>query len=336
MSEQTQARLNGAQRAALFLMSLGEDEAASVLRHLGAREVQSLGAAMSGLKNVAREQAETAVHDFVRKVGEHASFATGSAEYIRKLMVKALGEERAEGIIDRVGAGAGPRGLEQLEWLDPGAVAEMIAAEHPQIVATVLASLDPGQAAQVLADLPESVRHEAVMRVASLEAIPPEAVEELHAMMERQQTGKQRLKPAPIGGVQAAARILNSLDPSIEVPLMEQIGSVDQELAGRIQESMFVFEDLIKVDDRGIQALLREVNTENLVIALKGADETVREKILRNLSKRAAEMLQDDLEAKGPVRVSEVEAAQKDIMAIAKRMSDEGQIALGGGSGEFV
>jgi flagellar motor switch protein FliG len=212
----------------------------------------------------------------------------------------------------------------------------MIRLEHPQIIAIVLAYLDSDQAAQVLNELPQRVRHDIVMRVATLEGIQPAALKELDQIMERQFSGKQRIKSSSIGGAQAAANILNYLDSGIESSIMEQIQDMDNDLSDRIQDLMFVFDDLAEVDDRGVQMLLREVNSETLVLALKGADESVKEKFFRNLSKRAAEMLADDLEAKGPVRVSEVETAQKEILAIAKRMSDEGQLALGGGGEAFI
>ena len=336
MSEKRPVKLNGAERAAVFLMSMGEDDAASVMRHLGPKEVQSLGAAMTSLKNINREQVDTVLEDFVITVSEQTSLGIGNTDYIRSVLVKALGEDKASGIIDRILMGGNTRGLEQLKWLDPKTVAEMLRLEHPQIIAIVLAYLDSDHAAQVLGEMPERVRHDILMRVATLEGIQPAALQELDEIMERQFSGKQRLKSSSIGGLQAAANILNFLDTGVESPLMEQINEIDGELGSKIQDLMFVFADLADVDDRGIQQLLREVSTDVLVLALKGADEEVKDKILRNLSKRASEMLVDDLEAKGPVRVSEVETAQKEILSIAKRMADEGTIALGGGGDDFI
>ncbi len=336
MSEKRPVKLNGAERAAVFLMSMGEDDAASVMRHLGPKEVQSLGAAMTSLKNINREQVDTVLEDFVITVSEQTSLGIGNTDYIRSVLVKALGEDKASGIIDRILMGGNTRGLEQLKWLDPKTVAEMLRLEHPQIIAIVLAYLDSDHAAQVLGEMPERVRHDILMRVATLEGIQPAALQELDEIMERQFSGKQRLKSSSIGGLQAAANILNFLDTGVESPIMEQINEIDGELGGKIQDLMFVFADLADVDDRGIQQLLREVSTDVLVLALKGADEEVKDKILRNLSKRASEMLVDDLEAKGPVRVSEVETAQKEILSIAKRMADEGTIALGGGGDDFI
>ncbi|HKJ95935.1 MAG TPA: flagellar motor switch protein FliG [Gammaproteobacteria bacterium] len=328
--------MSGAERAAIFLMSLGEDEAAAVMKHLGPREVQQLGVAMSGLQNVSREKVTSVMDDFVSTMAQQTSLGIGSTDYIRSVLVKALGEDKAGGIIDRIMMGGNTRGLEQLKWLDPKTIAEMIRLEHPQIIAIVMAYLDSDQAAQVLMELPDRIRHDIVMRVATMDGIQPAALQELDEIMERQFSGNQRIKSSSIGGAQSAANMLNYLESSSESGIMDQIADLDADLGERIQDLMFVFDDLAEVEDRGMQMLLREINSETLVVALKGADSQVREKFLKNLSKRAAEMLQDDLETKGAVRVSEVETAQKEILAVAKRMADEGQIALGGSSEAFV
>lgn len=329
MSEKPNTPMNGAERAAIFLMSLGEDEAAKIMQHLGPREVQQLGVAMSALQNVTREQVMGVLGDFVTTVEAQTSLGIGNTDYIRTVMVKALGEDKAGGIIDRILMGGNNRGLEQLKWLDPKTVAEMIRLEHPQIIAIVLAYLDPDHAAQVLQGLPERMRHDLVMRVATLEGIQPAALKELDEVMERQFSGKERINSSIIGGAQAAANILNQLDSTNEVAIMEQIQEIDSDLGESIQEKMLVFADLADIDNRGGQLLLREIRTETLVLALKGADERVKDKFFRNMSKRASELLRDDLEAKGAVRLSEVEAAQKEILAIAKRLTDEGQLSLG-------
>lgn len=330
------SKLSGAERAAIFLMSLGENEAAEVMKHLGPREVQQLGVAMSGMENVSRDKVNGVIGEFVQTVEEQTALGIGNTDYVRSVLVKALGEDRAGGIIDRILMGGNTRGLEQLKWLDPKTIAEMVRLEHPQIIAIVLAYLDADQAAQVLNHLPERSRHDIVMRVATLEGIQPAALKELDEIMERQFSGKQRIKSSSIGGAQAAANMLNFLESSAESQIMEQISDIDSDLGDQIQDLMFVFEDLADVDDRSVQMLLREIGTDVLVMALKGADESVKEKFFRNVSKRAGEMLRDDLEAKGPVRVSEVETAQKEILAVARRMADEGQIALGGGGEDYV
>ncbi|MCS4502796.1 Flagellar motor switch protein FliG [wastewater metagenome] len=328
--------MTGAERAAIFLMTLGENEAAEIMQHLGPREVQQLGLAMSSLENVSKDQVNKVLNDFVTTVEEQTSLGIGNTDYIRSVLVKALGEDRAGSIIDRILMGGNTRGLEQLKWLDPRTIAEMVRLEHPQIIAIVLAYLDADQAAQVLAELPDRIRHDIVMRIATLESIQPAALQELDEIMERQFSGKQRIKSSSIGGAQSAANIMNYLDSSVESDVMEHIQTADSELGDQIQDLMFVFDDLADVDDRGVQLLLREVGTDILVLALKGADDRVKDKVMRNLSKRAAEMLQDDLEAKGPVRVSEVEQAQKEILTVARRLADEGQIMLGGGGESFV
>ena len=328
--------MTGAERAAIFLMSLGEEEAAKIMQHLGPREVQQLGVAMSALQNVTREQASRVLAEFTSTVEEETALGIGNSDYIRSVMVKALGEEKAGGVIDRIFMGGNTRGLEQLKWLDAKTVAEMIRLEHPQIIAIVLAYLDADQAGQVLRVLPERTRHDVVMRVASLEGIQPAALKELDEIMERQFSGKERINSSTIGGAQAAANILNQLDSANESAIMEQIKEIDADLSEAIQEMMLVFADLAEVDNRGVQLLLREINTETLVLALKGADDRIKDKFFRNMSARAAELLRDDLEAKGAVRLSEVETAQKEILAIAKRLADEGQLSLGSGGEAFI
>lgn len=335
MSERRKTALSGAERAAVFLMSLGENEAAEVMKHLGPREVQQLGVAMSGLRNVNRNEVNAVLNDFVQTVEQQTSLGIGNTDYVRTVLVKALGEDKAGGIIDRILMGGNSRGLEQLKWLDPKTIAEMIRLEHPQIVAIVMAYLDPDQAAQVLGELPERLRHDILLRIATLEGIQPAALQELDEIMERQFSGKQRIKSSSIGGPQAAANILNFMESASEAALLEQIQEVDNALGERIQELMFVFDDLADVADRGIQVLLREITTATLVLALKGADQRVKDKFFGNMSKRAGEMLADDLESKGPVRLSEVEAAQKEILTVARRLADAGQITLSGGE-EFV
>ncbi|MCP1675604.1 flagellar motor switch protein FliG [Natronocella acetinitrilica] len=329
-------KLSGAEKAAVFLMSLGEDTAASVMKHLGPKEVQLLGSTMTSLKNIRKEQVEAVVDDFVTTVGEQTALGIGNSDYIRSVLVKALGEDKAGNIIDRIMMGGNTRGLEQLKWLDGKTVAEMLRLEHPQIIAIVMSYLDPDHAAEVLANLPERIRHDILMRVATLQGVQPAALQELDEIMERQFTGKQRLKSSSIGGIQAAANILNYLDSAVENPLMEQVTEMDADLSQKIQDLMFTFNDLVELDDRGIQALLREVSSELLVLALKGADDALKDKMFKNLSRRASEMLQDDLDARGPVRVSDVEQAQKEVLTVAKRMADEGQISLGGGGDEYI
>jgi flagellar motor switch protein FliG len=260
----------------------------------------------------------------------------GSSEYIRKVLIKALGQDKADSVIDRILLGGGTKGLEALKWLDPRTIAEIIRMEHPQIISIVLSYLEPDQGALVLSELPERSRHDILMRIATMEGVQPAALKELDEILEKQFLGSQNVKSSQVGGLKQAAEILNFMDGSAEESIMEEIEAMDGDLKERIQDLMFVFDNLMEVDDRSMQVMLREVSSDLLVLALKGADMGMREKVYANMSKRAAEMLADDLEAKGPVKVSEVEGAQKEILAIAKRLSDEGQINLGGKGDDYI
>jgi len=328
---------SGTERAAILLMSLGEQDAAQVLRHMGPKEVQKVGAAMAAMGNISRAQVTGVLEQFVDTVENQTSLGVGSDEYVRKVLVDALGEDKAGSLIDRILLGHNTKGLESLKWMDARAVAEIIRLEHPQIMAIVLSYLDSDHSADVLSYLPDRVRPDVLLRIATLDGIQPSALQELDEIMEKQFSGKDNVKASSVGGVKVAANILNFVETSMEAEILESLKETDGDLGQSIQDLMFVFDNLIDVDDRGIQALLREISSENLIIALKGADESLREKIFKNMSKRAAEMLKDDLEAKGPVRLSEVEAAQKEILSIARRMADAGEIVLGGkGAEQYV
>ena len=329
-------KLSAIERAAIFLLSLGETEAADILRHMGAKDVQRLGQAMANLTNVSREQAEDVLDSFADAIGNQTSLGVGSDDYVRKVLVSALGEDKAGGLIDRILMGRNSKGLEALKWMETRAVAELIRNEHPQIIAIVLAYLDPENAAEVLVILPDKVQTDVLLRIATLDGIQPQALRELDEIMERQFSGNNNIKSSSVGGVKVAAGILNLMDSATEQKLTESIKGTDEELGQRIQDLMFVFDNLADIDDRGIQALMREVSTDSLSLALRGADQKVKEKILKNMSKRAADMLVEDMEAKGPVKLADVEAAQKDILATARRLADAGTIALGGKGDDFV
>jgi len=324
----------GVERAAILLMALGEQAAASILQHMNPKEVQRVGSAMATLTNVSTSQVESVMSDFIQTVESQTALGIGSEEYIRKVMVSALGEDKAGNLMDRILTGATTKGLEALKWMDPKAVAEIIRLEHPQIIAIVLSYLDGDQSAQVLSMLPERMRSDLLMRIASLEGIHPSALKELDDILEKQFTGNNNVKSSTVGGTRTAANILNFIDAAQGNQIMDTIKESDADLGQKIEDLMFVFDNLVEVEDRGIQALLREVSSDSLILALKGADEAIKEKIFKNMSKRASEMLREDLEAKGPVRLSEVEAAQKEILAIARRMSESGEIVLGGQGGE--
>ncbi|TCK18845.1 flagellar motor switch protein FliG [Thiogranum longum] len=330
-------KMNGTERAAVLLLTLGEESAAQVLKHMGPKEVQKVGAAMAAMTNVPRDQVTGVLENFTETVQEQTALGVGAEDYIRTVMVDALGEDKAKGLMDRILLGSSNKGLEALKWMDARAVAELIRLEHPQIQAIVLSYLDNDHAAEVIKFFPERTRHDVLLRIATLDGIQPSALQELDEILENQFSGNQNVQSSSVGGVKSAADILNFVDSSIEGEIMEAIKDVDAELGQQIQDLMFVFDNLVDVDDRGIQALLREVSSDTLILALKGADEAMKEKIFANMSKRAAEMMRDDLENKGPVRLSEVEGAQKEILAIARRMSESGELALGGkGAEQFV
>lgn len=321
--------------AAILLMSLGEAEAAQILKHMGPKEVQRVGTAMATLKDITQEQVEAVMVDFLESVGKQTGMGIGADQFIKNMLTEALGQDKADSLIDRILVGGNTTGLDTLKWMDGRAVAELIRYEHPQIQAIVLSYLESDQAAEVLGVLDEKVRLDVIMRVASLESIQPQALQELNDILEKQFSGNSSTKTSKIGGVKCAADIMNFIDTTIEADLMDSIKEVDSDLGGEIEDLMFVFDNLKDVDDKGIQTLLREVSSDVLIIALKGADTELQEKIFKNMSKRAAELLRDDLEAKGPVKVSEVEGSQKEILTIARRLSESGEIALGG-SGEAM
>jgi len=329
-------KIPGVERAAILLLSLGEQAAAEVLKHMAPKEVQKIGAAMAALTNVSRDQVGTVLDTFSREVENQTAIGVGSDEYIRKVLVSALGQDKAGGVIDRILLGGSSKGLEALKWMDPRAVAELIRLEHPQIISIILSYLDSDQAAEIIVHLPDRVRVDVIQRIAALDGIQPSALQELNEIMEKQFSGNNtsNVKSSSVGGVKAAANILNLTESSKQADIISQIKEGDEKLAQQIEDLMFVFEDLSEIDDRGIQALLREISSESLILALKGADEAMKEKIFKNMSKRAAEMLRDDLEVRGPVKLSEVEGAQKEILGVARRLSESGEIALGGKGGE--
>ncbi|MBU2863157.1 flagellar motor switch protein FliG [Reinekea marina] len=321
-------------RAAMLLMSVGEQDAAEVLKHMGPKEVQRVGTAMSTMPEVKQDQIEGVVRLFLEEVGGQTSLGMGANDYIKNMLTQALGEDKAAGLIDRILLGGNTTGLDTLKWMEPRAVADIIRNEHPQIQTIVIAYLEPDQSSEILAQFPEKVRLDIIMRVAALESVQPSALQELNAILEKQFSASAGTQAQSLGGVKTAAEIMNFLESGVEAEIMDGIKEVDEDLATEISDLMFVFDNLIDVDDRGIQGLLREVSTDSLKIALRGADSSLAEKILGNMSKRAAEILRDDMEAMGPVKVSEVEVAQKEILGIARRMSDAGEIALGGAGGE--
>lgn len=333
---------NGSQKvsrlesAAILLMTLGEADAAQILKHMGPKEVQRVGAQMAQLEGISQDMVEQVTTDFLEVVGSQTGMGIGADDYIRNMLQQALGEDKATSLIDRILLSGSTTGLDTLKWMEPRAIADIIRYEHPQIQAIVISYLDPDQSSEVLANFDEKVRLDIIMRVASLETVQPQALQELNDILERQFSGGTSAQTSKIGGIKRAAEIMNYMDSAIEAPMMESIKDVDADMGSQIEDLMFVFENLRDVDDKGIQALLREVSSDNLILALKGSDDEMQEKIFRNMSKRAAELLRDDLDARGPVRLSEVETAQKEILTIARRMADAGEIMLGGAGEEMV
>ncbi len=320
----------GIEKSAILLMMLGEKEAATVLKYLEPKEVQKISTAMVNLKNLGREQISAVFEDFIAASSDKTTVGLDSNEYIRSMLTQALGDDKAAGLLDRIMSNSDTSGIESLKWMDPGAVAEMIGNEHPQIIATILVHLDPDQSAEILKMLTERLRNDVLLRISTLDSVQPVALRELNdvlgKLMSGGGTGKKNLK----GGVAAAAEILNYMGNALEAEMMENVRGFDPDLAQKIEDKMFIFENILDIDDRGIQLILREVQSESLIVSLKGASEELREKIFKNMSQRAAEMMREDLESKGPVKLSEVESNQKEILKVVRRLSDEGQISLGG------
>ena len=318
--------------AAVLLLALGENEAATVLKHLDAKVVQRLGTAMAQLKSASREEVNAVVGGLVTTLETQADIKVGSDEYIRKVLTEALGDERASGIIDRIQMGRRSKGLDVLKWMEPRAIAEIVRLEHPQILAIVISYLDPDLAAKVLAELPKDIQTEVLMRIAQLDGVQPTALGKLDEMIEKQIAGKGSSVSANLGGPKTAASILNFMPAA----MLEELRQADEPLTARLQDLMFTFEDMAGIDDKGIQAVLREVDSARLVIAMKGADAALVDRFLKNMSSRAAEMLKDDMEARGPVRLSEVEEAQKEILATTRRLAESGAVVINAGSEQYV
>ena len=328
------SKLEGVDKAAILLLSLTEDDAAQILKHLEPKQVQKLGTAMAQIEDMTQGKI-TAVHKhFIEEIQNYSTIGFQSTDFVKRALTSALGEDKAANLIDQILMGTGAKGLDSLKWMDSKQVASIIRNEHPQIQTIVMSYLDAEQSAEILSQFPEKVRLDLMMRVANLEEVQPAALQELNEIMEKQFAGQAGTQAAKMGGLKSAANIMNFLDTNIEGQLMDAIREQDEEMSQQIQDLMFVFDNLSDVDDRAIQAILREVQQEALLKAIKGADEDLKNKITKNMSKRAAEMLIDDIEAMGPVRISEVETAQKEILSVARRLADAGEIMLGGGGGD--
>ena len=328
---------DGLENAAILLMSLGEEEAAEVFKHLAPKEVQRLGEAIAKTKAVPRDRLDRVLTRFSDEAGDQHMLVPDNDEYVKSVLRKALGEDKANLLIDRILQGSDVPGIEGLKWMDSGSVAELLRNEHPQIVAAILVHLDVDQASSVIKAFGERQRNEVLVRIATLDGIQPSALRDLNDVMSKVLAGGDRLKKSNLGGVKAAAEIINLLGGSVETSVLDYIREADNDLAQKIMDNMFTFDDLGKLDDKGVQALLKEVQSESLVIALKGATPELREKVLKNMSSRAAETLREDLASRGPVRVSDVETEQKEMIKTVRRLVDEGQIMLAsGGADDFL
>jgi len=327
----------GLESAAILLMSLGEEQAAEVFKHLAPKEVQRLGETIAKMKSVPRERIHQVMEKFSSTATDQHMLVADNDAYVKNVLRRALGEDKAKLLIDRILQGRDVTGLDSLKWMDAGAVAELLRHEHPQIVAAILVHLDHDQASSVLKGFTERQRNEVMVRIATLDGIQPSALMDLNEVMSKVLAGGDKLKKASLGGAKTAAEIINLLGSSVETSVLDFIREADNELAQKIMDNMFTFDDLMKLDDKGIQSLLKEVQSESLVIALKGATPDLRDRIFKNMSSRAAETLREDLESRGPVRVSEVESEQKELLKTVRRLVDEGQVMLAtGAADEFV
>jgi flagellar motor switch protein FliG len=321
---------SGVQKAAILMLALGEEEAVEVMKYLGPREVQKLGTAMSAMKSIGAEELQDVLDDFRTRTRANTSLGLDSDDYIRNVLTKALGDDKATSLLNRILGAREARGIESLKWMDAQSVAELIRNEHPQIIATIMVHLERYHAREVMDHFTERLRNDVMLRIATLDGVQPAALRELNDVLTKLLTGNENLKKKPMGGIRTAAEILNFFSGENEASAMESLKNHDPEMAQAIMDEMFVFENIMDIDDRGVQIILREIQSESLIIALKGASEGLRGKIFKNMSQRAAEMMKEDLESKGPVRLSEVEEKQKEILQIIRRLADEGQVTIGG------
>ncbi len=339
MSEALQAELEeltSTQRAAVLMLLLGEQQASDIIRYLNPKEVQSLGAAMVSVADLSQEAVNVVLDEFVATLKKQTSLGLGTSDYVEKVLNRALGPDKAASVLGRIMPGQGSKGLEILKWMDARSIAEMIRSEHPQVTAIILSVLEYDVAADVLNFLPPEVRAEVIQRVASLETVQPSAMEELESIMKAQFSNNSSAKSSSFGGVKAAAKIMNFVKVDLESQVMSGLNELDPDITQRIQDNMFTFENLVSVDNRGIQTLMRGVEPDMLMTALKGAPEFVKEKFFDNMSSRARVMFIDEMEGKGPLRIADVEEAQKNIMRLARKMSDAGELVLVGRGDDFV
>ena len=329
-------KLRGSEKAARFLMVLGEEDAAAILKQLSSNEVQKIGARMTTINEIPSDEVNMVLSDFISSCENDASMMISAEEFTRSVLVQALGEPAASQILEKITLGGNTRGFDALRWMEPQLVAGIIQNEHPQIQAIIISYLDPEHASEVLSSLKEDQVADVLARIGAMDAVDPRALGELNRSLEMQVEGVSSKQSSNLGGIGNAASILNSIESEMETVLLEKLTEIDADLSAKIQDMMFVFDDLLKVPDRDFQILLREVTTDKLAMALKGADEAMEEKVYANMSKRAAEIFRDDMEGLGPMKISDVEVAQKEILATAKRLADSGEIVLSQDDGTMI
>jgi flagellar motor switch protein FliG len=334
--QQELAELTTTQRAAVLMLLLGEQQAADIIKYMSPKEVQAIGAAMTSVQDLSQEAVSIVLDDFINTIKKQTSLGLGSSDYVENVLKRALGEDKAASILSRIMPGASSKGLEILRWMDARSIADMIRAEHPQVIAIILSVCDFDVAADVLAFLSPDIRPEVLRRVASLETVQPSAMQELEKIMKEQFSKSSSAKSSSFGGVKAAAKIMNFTKADLESVILNGLNDLDPDIAMKVQDNMFSFENLVGVDNRSIQTLMRNVEQDMLMVALKGATEPVKEKFFGNMSARARVMFIDEMEAKGPLRLTDVEDAQKSIMRLAKKLSDKGEIMLAGRGEDFV
>ncbi len=321
-------------KSAILMLALGSDEAAEIMKYLTPKEVQKLGTTMAGLKAVPKDDVDSAIYDFLREIEKSSDFGLDSDDFIRDVMNKALGEDKASNILNKILTNTDSSGIESLKWMDAETVAEFVKHEHPQIIATILVYLDPDQSAEIVTHFTDRLKQDVMLRIATLDGVKPVAIQELNDVMDKMLSNNENVKKQSMGGIETAAEIMNFINGDNETVIMDGISSHDEFMAQAIMDKMFVFDDVVQMDDRAIQTILREVQSDTLITAMKAASDELKEKIFKNMSSRAADMMREDLEASGPMKLSDVEAQQKEILNIVRRLADEGQIQMPGRGGE--
>ena len=334
--QQELAELTTTERAAVLMLLLGEQQAADIIKYMSPKEVQAIGAAMTAVQDLSQEAVSIVLDDFINTIKKQTSLGLGSSDYVENVLKRALGEDKAASILSRIMPGASSKGLEILRWMDARSISDMIRAEHPQVIAIILSVCDFDVAADVLAFLSPDIRPEVLRRVASLETVQPSAMQELEKIMKEQFSKSSSAKSSSFGGVKAAAKIMNFTKADLESVILNGLNDLDPDIAMKVQDNMFSFENLVGVDNRSIQTLMRNIEQDMLMVALKGATEPVKDKFFGNMSARARVMFIDEMEGKGPLRLTDVEDAQKSIMRLAKKLSDKGEIMLAGRGEDFV